>query len=189
MEPRVYGVVVVRAGDTVCVNPHKEYGMIPVRQQVLPKKELILLVGPSGSGKDHVINALGLDRVVSRTTRAPRVNEQPGVDKHFRTLKDYLDDKKRGEVVAYTYFDGAHYWARRSDLLARDVYVIDPAGVEYFAQHGRYPYRVVIITAPWYRRLRRMLGRGDGLVKAVRRLLHDRRAFGNLRGSHETIRT
>ena len=52
------------------------------------KKPLVLVIhGPAGVGKDSVINLLrertGIHRATSSTTRAPRSDEQDGVDYHF----------------------------------------------------------------------------------------------------------
>jgi len=55
---------------------------------------VIVLHGPSGVGKDTVIEALGartgIRRATSSTTRAPRDNEKHGIDYYFLSEEEFL---------------------------------------------------------------------------------------------------
>jgi len=150
-----------------------------------PLRELILMVGKSGSGKDHICNVLGLKKVVSRTTREIRMGEEDGVAHIFVTKQDIAKYPK-SHIVAYTEFDGSAYCALRQDLAGKDVYIIDPAGIQYFVKYTsgifRRPVRVVYIRAKWWKRLYRMTKR-DGIRKAIKRIRHDRKAFSEFERS------
>ncbi len=59
-----------------------------------PKPLLVVLSGPSGAGKDAVLDELArrgvaFHRVITATTRPPRVNERHGVDYFFRTDREF----------------------------------------------------------------------------------------------------
>jgi guanylate kinase len=143
---------------------------------------MILLVGKSGAGKDYYCEQHNLRRVVSHTTRKPRTGEINGVHKWFSTYDECLANWRR--IVAYTQFSGARYWAYPEDLVDKDVYVIDPAGVRFFRRFSPkldIPITVILITAPWYVRLKRMVTRGDGVLSALRRIIHDHFEFKNLK--------
>jgi guanylate kinase len=71
----------------------------------LHRIDLTAVCGPTGSGKNTVISATGLAKVVAETIREPRMNdgvmEQNGREYYFRghELDVVLDQVKRGEHV------------------------------------------------------------------------------------------
>ncbi|MGO4376505.1 guanylate kinase, partial [Paenibacillus sp. MCAF20] len=46
---------------------------------------LVVLQGPSASGKSTIQSMLGLQRIVTWTSRSPRAGEVDGVDYFFKT--------------------------------------------------------------------------------------------------------
>ncbi len=66
---------------------------------------VIVLHGPSGVGKDTVIEALrartGIHRATSSTTRAPRDNEQHGVDYYFLSKEEFLRKVESGDFAEH----------------------------------------------------------------------------------------
>lgn len=128
---------------------------------------IFLIVGPSGSGKsticDRLINShAGLSQIQSYTTRPPRYIGEKG---HI-----FVTDEE---------FDGHRYAATSAQVEENDIYVIDPAGVEYFREnyHGRKHVYVVGIWATEAARKKRMFLRGDPEDAIVRRLESDRAVF------------
>jgi len=64
---------------------------------------LVILSGPSGSGKTsiarEVCKRIGEDKTmfsISSTTRPPREGEKDGVDYHFITKDEFLEDIEKG---------------------------------------------------------------------------------------------
>ena len=143
---------------------------------------MILLVAKSGSGKDYLVKTLGLRQVVSHTTRAPRPGEIDGVDKHFHSANTPMPEN----ALISTRFSGNNYWVVESDLADRDVFIIDVNGVRNFMRHYGVHFKtkctVVYLKCPWYRRLYRMLKRGDSFRAAVQRIIHDAKAFSGIAG-------
>ncbi len=71
-----------------------------------PEPLLIVLSGPSGVGKDTVIqrmqeSGLPFHFVVTATTRAPRPGERHGVDYFFLSKDEFADMIERDELLEY----------------------------------------------------------------------------------------
>ena len=78
------------------------------------KGMLVVLSGPSGSGKDTVLAELfklkiGLVQSVSMTTRAPRNNEKNGVDYLFVDEEYFLSAITNGRMLEYAKY-GVNYY-------------------------------------------------------------------------------
>lgn len=84
-----------------------DYQLSDEAKQALRKIHLVILVGPSSSGRNTIINELvkkgGYHFVVSDTTRQPRVNngilEQDGREYWFRSEDEILEDLKAGKFL------------------------------------------------------------------------------------------
>lgn len=81
----------------------------------------ILVVGPTGSGKNTLINAAreaipGLAFAVSATTRAPRDGEETGTHYHFLTREDFMSRVDAGEFVEWAEYGGNLYGTLRSEI-------------------------------------------------------------------------
>ncbi len=76
---------------------------------------LIVISGPSGVGKGTVRKALferadhDLVYSISMTTRAPRAGETNGVEYHFVTKEDFLNQIKNGNLLEYAEFCDNYY--------------------------------------------------------------------------------
>lgn len=76
---------------------------------------LIVISGPSGVGKGTVRKALferadhDLVYSISMTTRAPRAGETNGVEYHFVTKKDFLNQIENGNLLEYAEFCDNYY--------------------------------------------------------------------------------
>jgi guanylate kinase len=131
-------------------------------------------VGASGSGKTTITNALvreyALTVVSSYTTRPPRYEGEEGhifvTDEDFDSLKD---------ICAQTLYDGYRYCATKQQIDNSDLYVIDPAGVQYFLQTytGEKKPVVLHIVSDESERITRMKARGDTDEQIERRLSQD----------------
>ncbi len=85
------------------------------------KKNLFVLSGPSGCGKDTVIKCLKLLRddiflSVSCTTRSPRIGEKEGVDYYYISKERFLEMIEKDEILEYNFYAGNYYGTSRSEL-------------------------------------------------------------------------
>ena len=67
---------------------------------------LIVISGPSGVGKDTVIERMKMRNlhfhfVITATTRPPRPEERPGVDYFFLSKDEFAEMIERGELLEY----------------------------------------------------------------------------------------
>lgn len=150
-------------------------------------KPFVLLVGGSGSGKTTLATELesrGYKMLPSYTTRQPRTPDERG---HTFITKQKVFKLK--ELVAFTMFDSHIYCATEEQVEENDVFVVDPRGVRFFRmsyQGGKQPV-VVYLKVPLLTRFVRLLKRGDGLKKALRRIWHDRKAFIGFEGCADLV--
>lgn len=144
-------------------------------------KYIYLLVGASGSGKSTVAEILhdkyGWQGVSSYTTRTPRY---PGEQGHEFVDKATFDTV--GKLVGYTVFDGHEYGATEEQVDNADLYIIDPAGVEYFAKTyaGKKTPIVFCLQVTDGDAIFHMSMRGDDYDAVLQRHMHDKEAFANL---------
>lgn len=83
--------------------------------------KLVILSGPSGVGKDTVINAWHeldprVQRVVAYTTRPARIGEEEGVDYHFVTPDTFHQKAGAGHFLEHKEVHGNHYATPLVDL-------------------------------------------------------------------------
>lgn len=139
-------------------------------------KKIICLVGESGSGKSAIYDGLrerGFKVVDSFTTRPRRHEKERG---HIFVSQDEFE-AIRGDLVAYTTFNGYEYGTTLEQIKTSDFYIIDPAGIDYLAEKvGRENLFVVYIACSAKERLRRMV-RERGVKAAHERINHDIDAF------------
>lgn len=85
---------------------------------IIKQKEkgmLVVVSGPSGAGKDSIINEL-LKRKeinawisISMTSRLPRGNEENGKDYFFVTKEEFEDNIKKGNLLEYAIYNDNYY--------------------------------------------------------------------------------
>ena len=143
-------------------------------------KNIYLLIGRSGSGKSTVADILekkyGWKVLQSYTTRQPRFDGETGHTFVSKEEFDKLEDK-----CAYTLFAGNEYCATSQQVDESDVYVIDPAGVEYFMQKytgHKHPICAIINISEEEARRRMSMRKGASEEETERRIENDRFAFG-----------
>ena len=153
--------------------------VIPNRKEVSNLENIILLVGRSGSGKSAICKELyeryGLSSVESYTTRPPRYHNEKGhvfiSDEEFDELED---------IIAYTEFNGYRYCATEEQIMENDIYIIDPAGIDFFDEnyHGDKKPIVVYLDVDEDTCFDRM-AKSRGIKEATERIINDAEAFKN----------
>lgn len=155
------------------------------------KKVIYLIVGKSACGKSHTVNKLVKDSVFknlpaeynpfkevkSATTRDPRYDGEQG--HRFVDIETY--QKEKDDMLAYTLFNGNHYYTTPEDLKGALFYIIDPKGVDFFksSKHiEEYHPIVVWVKCDPIKRIYRLIKR-DGLIKGIKRWISDFKEFKN----------
>lgn len=87
----------------------------------MPSGRVVILSGPSGVGKDTVIDAWRavnplVRRVVACTTRAPREGEVHGVDYTFLSPEEFDQKAARGEFLEHKIVHGKGYATPRDQV-------------------------------------------------------------------------
>ena len=112
------------------------------------ERQVVVIAGPSGSGKNAVIDAL-LERskkcslLVNVTTRPSREGEKEGVDYYFFSVDDFKRGIETGSILEYRYVPslGTYYGTYKPDLESRiakgDVVLAhkDIVGARYLKEH------------------------------------------------------
>ena len=122
------------------------------------KKQGILLIisGPSGSGKGTIVEQLCKDRdfslSISATTRAPREYEKDGVHYFFHTREEFEQMKERMELLECAEFCGNYYGTPKKyvvEKLAEGQNVILEIEVQGALQVKEiYPEGVLVFLVP-----------------------------------------
>lgn len=132
-----------------------------------PQPLLIVISGPSGIGKDSVLQELKRRRlpfhfVVTANTRAPRPEEVDGVDYIFMSREEFMAGVERGDFIehaqVYNDLKGIPRWQIEDALKSsKDVVLrVDVQGAETI--RDLYPEALLIYLIPrnydeWYKRL------------------------------------
>lgn len=82
---------------------------------------LIILSGPSGAGKDAVLNRmkelnLPFDYMITSTTRPPRSGEKDGVEYHFVSESGFQEMLQRGDLIESAKVYGYWYGVPKHEL-------------------------------------------------------------------------
>lgn len=85
---------------------------------IIKQKEkglLVVISGPSGAGKDSIINELLKKQEtnawvsISMTSRLPRGQEENGKDYFFVTREEFEDNIKKGNLLEFAEYNGNYY--------------------------------------------------------------------------------
>ena len=148
---------------------------------------IVILSGPSGAGKDTVIDAWRLadprvTRVVAYTTRDPRPGEVDGVDYHFVSVKVFQDMAKDGAFLEWKEVHGNYYATPLRDmeaLLAEGkvaVLKIDVQGASAVMSLRPDAISVFLMPPDMDELERRIRGRGTESEEAIAKRLSNARA-------------
>lgn len=157
--------------------------MLNKTTKVNTPKRMIIIVGPSGSGKSAVQKHLarkGYRPMVSTTTRLIRDKEIDGVDYNF-TTKDKFDSMvKDGLFIEHVEFAGKQYGLEKSEVDKQpgDVSVIvEPKGacdiLDYCKTRDDLSYSLVFINVSKESQVKNMGKRGDSSEAIKARLASD----------------
>lgn len=141
------------------------------------KKEIIILVGGSGSGKNTLADGLGkynIPRIITTTTRKPRAKEVQGVHYYFASEEEFSTLEKIEETV----YAGNRYGITKAEIdkklaLYNKVCIItDKRGISNLRAVYGDMVTVVFIYVPKEDLKNRMIQRGDSTASIEERMTH-----------------
>lgn len=149
---------------------------------------MLLLIGKSCAGKDVIQKELikmGMESIVSYTTRPPREHETEGIEYHFITKEDFFAKEKEGffaETVSYNVATGDtwYYGSAVKDLDDKKVIIVNPHGLSQLKKLSSLNPVSFYITAGEETIWNRLRERGDNAAEARRRLNADDIDFCNI---------
>ena len=158
-----------------------------------PKPLFIVMSAPSGCGKSTLIDMLlqeypDLEYSISCTTRAPRGNEEDGVDYHFLTVERFRELLAENAFLEYDEVHGNYYGTLRGPIedvlrvghsMILDIDVVGAAKVRHFVTCHLPPedplragYMDIFVNPPSLEELRsRLEGRGTDAPDVIERRL------------------
>ena len=149
---------------------------------------MLILIGPSASGKTEVAKLLAkkynITKIVTYTTRAPRINEINGVDYNFVTVDEFAKLTQEDFFVETTYYNSNYYGTAKKDIKDDKCVILDPNGLKSFLALNDERIVSIYLNCDENVRYERMINRNDSVESAKNRLINDRIAFNdaNLQG-------
>ena len=149
---------------------------------------MIVLVGKTCSGKTVIRDALaelGVEKLISYTTRPMRNGEKDGVTYHYVSKSEFIIKQNEGfffETSSYkvAYGQTWYYGTAFEDLSDDKVAIVNPEGLKKIKAIKNIIPIVFYITASDEVLKVRLLDRGDNPREAKRRLNADNKDFENI---------
>ncbi|HOW60533.1 MAG TPA: guanylate kinase [Candidatus Moranbacteria bacterium] len=89
----------------------------------MKKSKIIIIAGPTGCGESTVTKEIikkfpKFKRLVTATTRMPRLNEKNKIDYYFFSKKRFKNEIEKGNILEYTYIKNrdTYYGTYKKDL-------------------------------------------------------------------------
>jgi len=116
------------------------------------KGMLVIISGPSGSGKGTIVKNLSYALSISVTTRTKRGTEQHGVDYFFCTEEEFVHMRENNELLEHAVYVGQYYGTPRryvEDQIDKGEVVILEIEVNGALQvKEKFPEAVLIFLIP-----------------------------------------
>ncbi|MCI9360670.1 MAG: guanylate kinase [Hungatella sp.] len=146
---------------------------------------MLLLVGKTCTGKNRIQKELikmGMEPIVTYTTRPPRPEELDGISYHFITKEDFFEKRKQGFFAETTHYkvatgDTWYYGSAVKDLTDDKVIIVNPEGLKKLGgmlELNPVSFYLLADEEVIWNRLRK---RGDNAAEARRRLNSDEKDF------------
>lgn len=146
---------------------------------------MLILVGPSASGKTEVANILindyGMVRMVTYTTRPIRVGEVDGISYHFVSKEEFIRLKDNNEFVETVLYNGNYYGTRKSDVKVDKIVILEPNGLKAFNEKMKNDVVSFYLNTNEVERINRMIYRQDKKEDIDKRIQNDRIVFNNVK--------
>lgn len=110
---------------------------------------IFAFIGPSGGGKSTIAEQMGIQQIISTTTRSIRQGEIDGVHYHFIDEDTFINLLKHECMLEFTNYAGNYYGLQRADVQRvidsnKDAYcILDEVGIRYVKE--KFGDKVVVI--------------------------------------------
>ena len=147
---------------------------------------MLVITAKTASGKDSIVKELiniGMNKVVTYTSRPIRPGETDGVEYHFVTKEEFLEMKSRGVFAETTNYQISknvvwYYGTSKESLEEQNAVIIcNPSGLKYLRQQKDLDLTVFYINSNEEVIRGRLIKRGDDPEEAERRLAADKEDF------------
>lgn len=140
----------------------------------MSKNKLVLVSGPSGTGKTSTMRKIMRNEVVSFTTREPRHGEINGVDYTYIDEQTFRELLQSNGLAEYATYSEASYGITAEELQAKlskgDAFaIVNPDGKEQLERIWDNTVSIFVFTTPEEAR-KRMMRRGDSEANIEKRL-------------------
>lgn len=142
--------------------------------------KLIVFQGPSASGKTTLERLLGLPKIITCTSREPRVNEANGKDYYFKTKKEMKEMLKNKELLEMTEYKDNYYGtplssiseiiANKNDSFVPHSIVVDENGAKMIKETMKNSVLFIGVSAPYNDCIHRLEERGSSNEEIQKRL-------------------
>ena len=144
---------------------------------------MLVLVGPSASGKTEVVKVLiehyNMKKLVTYTTRSMRVHEVNGKDYHFISKEDFIEKIKNNFFLEYVEYNDNYYGTSYEDLDQNKVVILEPSGVKTYLEKVPDQIKICYLRTPKDYRMKRMIERGDSSESINKRIDSDDEIFNS----------
>lgn len=145
-------------------------------------KEIILLIGASGTGKTtflQVLKSMGIPELISHTTRDIRIKngEVEGVTYYYKTLETF-DFDEMVEFTEYPKHSGKYYGTSKIEIenklnqSDKVCIICDRHGAEEFKKLYGNLVKIIYIYTPIQNMIQHMRDRGDNEENIMERLIN-----------------
>lgn len=156
---------------------------------------LIILSGKTASGKDTIKSALlkkypNLKKVITTTSRTPRMGEKDGIDYHFLTRDQFKEKIKQDAFAEYVEYGGNYYGTYKEELEKSQngdyLWKIDPSRAGQIKNTLKNAV-VIYITCDDDVVLQRLKNRGLSKEEIEKRMADDQRIWDQYKDSYDFV--
>ena len=155
----------------------------------MDKKEKLIIVGKSGSGKDFALMELksaGLASSVKITTRPIRKNEIDGISYQFLTNEKFENLLDKNELIVNQKFLNKNneiwkYGISRDDFNKSQIFIMTPDEISQISDDDRKNCFIVYLDIDRSIRESRLIERNDNNDSIIRRMDSDENDFLNFK--------